>query len=106
MKNYIQEGRQIDLTASGAVTSGDLVVVGELVGVATTDAVASEVYAVSTTGVFDLAKGAGALTVGTKVYAAAGVGNNVTTTDTDVEVGVVVADAASDDTVVRVRLTL
>lgn len=104
MKNYVQRGDIIDLVApSGGYTSGQLVVAGELTGVANTDAAENEVCAVSMTGVYSLPKATGALTVGAKVYSNAGAA--VDTTDTNTFVGYVVEAAASGDATAKVLLS-
>lgn len=51
-KNYIQDGNTIRFTAKKAVKSGDVVVVGEMVGVAITDVENTSQGVLSTTGVF------------------------------------------------------
>lgn len=69
MKNYVQPGDVIDYTAGGtAITSGDVVTVGGLIGVAVTDIPANGTGAVAVTGVYDLPKVAAAVvTVGEHV---------------------------------------
>lgn len=62
MKNYLQEGRTITLTApAGGVTSGEGVVIGSLFGVATKTAEAGETVTIASTGVFELPKLASAV---------------------------------------------
>ena len=62
MKNYIQEGRIITVTApTGGVASGDALVIGALFGVATKTAAVGETVAIATEGVFDLPKLASAV---------------------------------------------
>ncbi len=60
MKNFVQNGSSLDLTASAAYSSGELVIEGNLVGVAVTDIASGEVGAVSVTGVFEFDKEAAA----------------------------------------------
>lgn len=103
MKNFVQEGDVITLTApSGGYTGGQLVVVGSLVGVATSTVAEGGLCAVSVEGVYTIPKAAPALTVGTKVYSNAGAA--VTTTNTDTYVGIVVKAAALNSTEVEVLL--
>lgn len=104
MKNYVQEGKVIDLTTPAAgYTSGQLVVVNELTGVANLTTAENELCPVSVEGVFELSKGAVAIAVGDKVYSDAGAAVN--TTNTDTFVGVAVSAAASGDATVKVRLS-
>lgn len=56
MKNYIQPGDTITVTAPAAVTSGALVVVGSIVGVAAFNAASGADVEIQTEGVFDLPK--------------------------------------------------
>jgi len=56
MKNYVQEGRTITVAAPANVTSGQLVVVGSIVGVAAFDAESGADVEIVTQGVFDLPK--------------------------------------------------
>jgi len=103
MTNYIQQGHVIDVVAPvGGYTSGDLVVVGTLVGIANTTVLAGEKCAISVEGVFEIPKLTGALSVGAKVYSDAGAA--VDTTNTDTLVGKVVEAALSGDTTVKVLL--
>lgn len=57
MKNFIQNGDRITWTNGGsAVASGDPVVVGSLIGVATTDIAGAATGELATVGVFELPK--------------------------------------------------
>ena len=69
MRNFIESGASIDVLAPVNVTSGQLLVVGDLVGCAVTSALAGTTVALRRGGVVELAKAsAQAWTVGTKVY--------------------------------------
>jgi predicted RecA/RadA family phage recombinase len=56
MKNYVQEGNTITVTAPATVTSGQLVVVGSINGVAAFDAASGADIEVTVEGVFELPK--------------------------------------------------
>ena len=56
MKNYIQPGETITVTAPTDVASGALVVVGALIGVAAGDAASGADVEICTSGVFELPK--------------------------------------------------
>lgn len=56
MKNFVQKGHGISLTATADVLGGGLVVAGVLCGVAQHDALEGDPVEVMLTGVFDLAK--------------------------------------------------
>ncbi len=89
MKNFVQPGHNLTLTAASAISSGDVVVVGNIVGVALTDAASGAEVEVACDGVFKLEKTAAAtLAVGDVArFAAAG---TVGTTNTDPAIGLVV----------------
>ncbi len=56
MKNFIQTGDNITVTAPATVASGDGVIVGNLFGVAVTDAASGAPVTLATKGVFSLPK--------------------------------------------------
>jgi predicted RecA/RadA family phage recombinase len=66
MKNYIQEGDTITVTAPAVVKSGEFVQVGRIRGVAVTDAASGAKVELRTTGVYDIEK------VGTEEFATVG----------------------------------
>mgnify|MGYP001357099142 CR=1 FL=1 len=69
---FIQDGRSIDYTPGSAVAAGDVVVQGELVGVAKLDIAAGQKGALAVDGVFEVPKEAAeadkAIAAGVKVY--------------------------------------
>jgi predicted RecA/RadA family phage recombinase len=69
MKNYVQPGNTITLTAPYDVASGDGLLVGAIFGVATGAAANGEPIEAALVGVFDLKKvGSQAWAVGDKIY--------------------------------------
>ena len=69
MKNYVQPGNTITITAAGNITSGQLVVSGFLVGVANADAATGEQVELDINGVFELPKVSGdSFAVGNRLY--------------------------------------
>lgn len=69
MKNFVQPGNTLTLTAPYAVVSGDGLLVGAIFGIASGTAALGESVETALTGVFDITKvGAQAWTVGAKVY--------------------------------------
>ena len=106
----IQSGETIDYTPSSAVTAGDVVVQGELVGVANLDIAANVKGGLTVSGVFDFPKTAGAgeaIATGAKVYwdAGDGVAKEDDESGANKLIGKVVAAAADADTTVRVRMS-
>ena len=107
---FIHDGNRIDYTPGSAVSAGDVVVQGELVGVAKLPIAANALGALAVTGVFDFPKATGegtAITAGANVYWDAG--------DTEAKeddesganklIGKTVVAAADADATVRVRLS-
>ncbi|MEP2782328.1 MAG: capsid cement protein [Pseudoruegeria sp.] len=94
MKNFIQDGEHITVTAAAEIASGDYVKVGEIGGVAQTTVASGEDVVLVRKGVFSLAKtSAQAWTVGAKVY---WTGSEFSTTASgNTLVGVAVAEAAN-----------
>lgn len=69
MRNYIQPGNTLTLTAPAAIVSGDVVAVGSIIGVANGDAANGAPVDVDTVGVFRLPKVAAlAIAAGDVVY--------------------------------------
>lgn len=104
---FVHEGCSIDYTPTADVAVGDVVVRGDLVGVANQAIKANQLGDLAVEGVFDFAKatsGGSALTVGATVYwddtnnvaTATATGNKL--------IGKVVKAAVDADTTVRVRL--
>lgn len=57
MKNFVQTGLHLTLTApTGGVSSGDGVVIGNIFGIAATDAAEGEAVVFTTEGVYELPK--------------------------------------------------
>jgi len=69
MKNYIQDGKNLEHVAAADVASGGVVVMGQLVGVAVDDIKTGETGIVTLAGVFDLPKKAAtAFTQGQRLF--------------------------------------
>ena len=107
---FVQRGDAVDYTPDADVASGDVVVQGELVGVAKLDIKANALGALAVSGVFDFPKDTGsatAISAGAKVYWDAV--SEVATTDADSGsnklIGKVIAAAGDDDETVRVRMS-
>ena len=106
---FIHDGKSIDHTPSAAVSAGDVVVQGDLIGIAKLDIAANTLGALATQGVFDVPKTAGegeAITAGAKVYwdVADGVAKTDSETGANPYLGKAVAAAGDDATIIRTRL--
>jgi predicted RecA/RadA family phage recombinase len=107
MKNYVQPGNTITLTAPYAVTSGDGMLVGSIFGIASRDAALNDPVEAALTGVFDLTKvGSQAWTVGAKVYwdDTNKRTTSVATSNTLIGVATEAVAGGAGDTIGRVRL--
>lgn len=104
MKNFKQSGHVISHTPAADIASGDVVVIGSLVGIATGDITSGKEGEVALTGVYEVAKEAAlAVAQGDTVYwddAA----DEADKTNTNTEMGTAVAAAAGADTTVLVLL--
>lgn len=105
---FRHDGVAIDYTPPADVAAGDVVVQGELVGVAKLDIKANTLGALAVAGVFDFAKATGggtAITAGANVYWDDT--NNVATTTASGNklIGKCVKAAADADATVRVRMS-
>lgn len=105
MRNKIQTGNVIDVVATAITKSGDLVKVGDLVGVAVCDADVDDEFACDLVGVFEVPKATGAITVGQKLYMVAADKNVSTTASGNTFAGHAVLAAANGDATVIMRLS-
>lgn len=104
MKTHIQDGSQIIYTATGAVTSGDVIALGDRVFVAIDSGVSGDDIPLLKDGVVELPKESGvAVTAGDKCYYDTGA-SEVDKTDSNEDCGYAYADAASGDATVKVAL--
>lgn len=107
---YVQEGAAIDYTPSEDLAAGDVVVLGDLVGVAKRGIPADAQGALHVEGVYDFPKASGGgvtFSTGDVVYWNAG-GSLAVATDgagANKAIGKAVADAADGDATVRVRMS-
>lgn len=105
MKNFLENGDHVVVTAPGAVASGDFVVVGSLYGVAMGTSAINDPVVLSREGVFKLPKLAGTAWVqGDKLYWDAGAANFTKVAAGNKAIGVAFAAAASADTTGQVSL--
>lgn len=106
MKNKHSDGYVANVVLSGTVASGDVVIQGDIIGIAVTDGVSGDTIAVNIKGAYSLTKkSALAITQGDKVYWDATPGE-VTKTEADgVLIGSAFEDAAGGDATVIVLLS-
>lgn len=106
MKNYIEAGDTLTVPApSGGVVSGDIVIIGTLIGIATTTAAVGVNVAVKISGVFELAKvSAQAWTIGAPIYWDGTAKLATTVSSANTAIGYATEVAANPSAVGRVRL--
>jgi len=107
---FSHDGNAVDYTPTADVAAGDVVVQGDLIGVARTAIAANTPGSLAVDGVFDFPKATGtstAIAAGTNVYWFAIINQATTDTDsgTNKLLGKTVAAATDDDATVRVRLS-
>ncbi|GMV98189.1 MAG: hypothetical protein AMXMBFR83_25410 [Phycisphaerae bacterium] len=106
MATFVHDGNSVDYTPSSAVTAGQVVVQGELVGVAKVDIPAGTLGALAVAGVFEFPKATGsAITAGALCYWDATNQRATTTATGNKLIGKCVKAAADADTTVRVRMS-
>lgn len=105
MADFIQDGASLDYTPGADVAAGDVIVQGDLVGVARSSIKSGQLGAIAVEGVFDFTKNTGvAYTAGQLLYWD-DTNNVVTDTATgNKQIGKAVRAAASGDTTARIRL--
>jgi len=102
MATFIQDGDAVDYSPGADVAAGEVVVQGDLVGVAKTPIAAGTLGALATRGVFDFPKaGGGAIASGAVLYWDSSGGVATTTASGNKRIGKAVAAAAAADTTVR-----
>ena len=107
MKNYVQPGNTITLTAPYAVVSGDGLLVGSIFGIAAGAAALGDPVETALVGVFDITKiGSQAWTAGAKIYwdDTNKRTTNVATSNTLIGVAIEAVAGGAGDTIGRVRL--
>jgi predicted RecA/RadA family phage recombinase len=105
---FVQDGASIDYTPGADVAAGDVVVQGDLIGVAKGDLTSGRLGALAVDGVFDFAKATGgstAIAVGAIVYWDDTANQATTTSTSNKLLGKVVLAAADADETVRVRMS-
>ncbi len=108
--NFVHDGRAIDHTPGADVAAGDVVVQGELVGVAKLDITANRLGALAVHGVFDFPKdtaGGSAIPVGSVVYWDAGAqeATENAAAGANKKIGTTILTTVDADPLVRVRMS-
>lgn len=103
---FVQDGFSIDYMPTTDVAAGDVVVQGDLVGIATQDIPANTLGALKVEGVFDIVKQSGtAINAGTLVYWDATNQVATPTATGNKLIGKCIKAAAAADTTVRVKIS-
>ena len=101
---YYQKGDYIDYTPEANVAAGDVVFLGDLVGVAKLDIKAGTLGALALSGVYRVVKGSETADAGTAVYWNSESGQATFTQGSNKRIGTLVADAATEDAVCLVKI--
>ena len=105
MKNFVQEGKSLTLTAPYVLTSGQGALIGSLFGVANGAAANGAEVVLSLSGVFDLPKvSTDVLAIGATVYWNDTSKLVTVTSSGNTKIGVAVLAAANPSGIARVRL--
>lgn len=104
MKNYVQRGDTLTLTAPEAITSGGVVIVGGFIGIAAHDADNGADVETNLAGVYTLPKAAVAVSQGDTLYWSTANGNVNKTASGNTLIGHATAAAGSGVTTATVRL--
>lgn len=104
---YVNEGDSIDYTPGSDVTAGDVIDLGNFVGIATSDIASGVLGSLVVEGVFDVNKyDSEAITLGAPVYWDAGTSTATGTSGySEAVMGVCVKAADASDATVRVRIS-
>lgn len=104
MKNFVSSGEVLTVAAPAAVVSGQVVKVGQVIGVAATNAANGADVNVNMTGVYDLPKAAVAIAQGALVYWDVAAAKVTTATVGTTLLGCATKAALAGDATVHVRL--
>lgn len=105
MKNYLHSGDVLSVPVPAAVSSGGVVIVGQIKGIAVTDAASGALVAVQTRGVFTLPKEAAlAVPLGAAIYWDASPGVATTTASGNTALGYATAAADAAAATVEVKI--
>lgn len=99
---FARNGSNFDYVCTGEVKRGDVIVVNDMLGIAAVNGEAGKTIAVYAEGVFRLPKGTGELAQGKKVFWDDSA--NQVAASGSIELGLVWATAASEDTIVEVKI--
>ena len=101
---YVNCGKSVDIVPTKDIAAGEIVIRGNLIGIAHLDIPAGVLGSLSTEGIYNVEKSSGVtFEVGSFVYWNKNSGT-ATATETDTKIGVAVAAAASGDTSVTVKI--
>ena len=105
-KNFIQPGDTVTIPAPAAVTSGGVVIAGNIAGIAQGDAASGEPVDVKTSGVWQLPKvGADVATLGVAIYWNSTSKLATVTASGNTKIGVAVEAAGAGVASIKVRLS-
>jgi predicted RecA/RadA family phage recombinase len=101
---FVHDGKAIDFFPEADTPAGTVIVQGSLVGITKADIGAGRLGAVHVVGVYDVEKSNVAIPLGSKVYWDTAAKKAVVAATGNTLLGVAVAEATADDTIVRIRI--
>ena len=101
---FIHDGKAVDFFPVADVPAGTVIVENDLVGVTKLDIQAGRLGALHVVGVYDVAKGDAAISLGAKVYWDSTAKQAVTTATGNKQLGIAVQAATATGETVRVRI--
>ena len=104
LARFVQDGLAINYRPAEAIAAGDVVMLGNLVGIARLDIAADTLGSLATVGVFEIDKAAEAVTVGAVLYWNATAKKVTATATGNIYIGKAVTAAGADDEKVCVML--
>ena len=104
MKNFIADGKVIEVTATAAISSGDGVVIGDTLGVAVTSGAIGDKVSCKVHGVYELPKANVAIAQGKKCYWIVADKNITGTAGSNIFAGYAFETVVAGDTTVKVLL--
>lgn len=106
MKNFVQRGDAVTVVAPSNVTSGQMILIGDLVGVCLSDAASGALVNIQTEGVVIARKATGTINPGVRVFWDNTAGRVTTTTTSNRCIGWhvgTVANTGADNTEILVK---
>ena len=105
MRNFLQAGSNLSIPAQAILAAGDVVLAGDIIGIAAGDAAIGAIVDVATTGIFTLAKtSTDTFAVGAKAYWVVATKKITSTSASNTHIGTVTEAAGNGAATAKVRI--